>query len=237
MNNGWIKLHRSILDWEWYDDTNTRMLFIHCLLKANCRDVKYRGDIVKRGCFLTSVEILSSETSLTISQIRSSLNKLKMTNDIANETSSKGSIISITNYDLYQSNDKPVDKEIASDLTNESQTDDKPIATNKNIRSIKKEKESVYPESFETFWSSYSRPKNKGSKPEALKEWQKLSDQDKVSALQNISAYKESQSNPEYMKHAERYLKSRAWEGVNTEEPKEDDWFYNYETGKREARK
>ena len=140
MNNGWIKLHRSVLDWEWYDDINVRMLFIHCLLKANCKDVKYRGTVVKRGSFLTSVEILSSETSLTTSQIRSSLKKLKMTNDIANETSSKGSIISITNYDLYQSNDKPIDKEIASSLTIESQTDDKPIATNNNNKNIKKEK-------------------------------------------------------------------------------------------------
>jgi len=139
MNNGWIKLHRSILDWEWYDDINTRMLFIHCLLKANCRDIKYRGDIVKRGSFLTSVETLSSETSLTISQIRSSLNKLKMTNEITNETSSKGSIISITNYDIYQSNDKPLDKEIANGLTNESQTDDKPIATNNNNKNNKNE--------------------------------------------------------------------------------------------------
>jgi uncharacterized protein YdaU (DUF1376 family) len=111
-------------------------------------------------------------------------------------------------------------------------------------RELKEEKDTIvskkkvaYPEDFEIFWSSYSRPKNKGSKPEALKEWQKLSEPDKVYALQKISAYKESQSNPEYMKHAERYLKSRAWEGVNTEEPKEDDWVYNYETGRREARK
>lgn len=218
MNNGWIKLHRSILDWEWYDDTNTRMLFIHCLLKANCKDVKYRGDVVKRGSFLTSVEILSSETSLTISQIRSSLNKLKMTNDIANETSSKGSIISITNYDLYQSNDKQNDKEIANELTNESQTDDKPIATNNNIRSIKKEKKSIYSESFETFWKGYCRPKDKGSKPDAFKEWQKLTESEQQKAIDSIIPYKNSQSSPEYMKHAERYLKTKAWEGINIQE-------------------
>lgn len=138
MNNGWIKLYRSILDWEWYDDMNTRMLFIHCLLKANCRDTKYHGEVIKRGTFLTSVEILSLETGLTKSQIRTSLNKLKMTNDIANDSSGKGSIISITNYDEYQSNDKPNDNEIASGVTNQSQTDDKPIATNKNNKNEKK---------------------------------------------------------------------------------------------------
>ncbi len=31
MNDGFIKLHRKIIDWEWYDDINTKTLFIHIL--------------------------------------------------------------------------------------------------------------------------------------------------------------------------------------------------------------
>ena len=34
-NNSWIKIYRSMLDWEWYSDNNTKSLFIHCLIKAN----------------------------------------------------------------------------------------------------------------------------------------------------------------------------------------------------------
>ena len=33
--NGYIKLHRSIMDWRWYDDPNTFRMFVHLLLKAN----------------------------------------------------------------------------------------------------------------------------------------------------------------------------------------------------------
>lgn len=139
MNNGWIKLHRSLLDWEWYSDMNVRVVFIHCLLKANCKDVKYKGKDILRGSFATGLELLSRETGLTIAQIRVTLNKLKMTNEITIQTSAEGSIISITNYDLYQSNDKQNDKPIASEMTNESQTNDKPIASNNNNKNEKNE--------------------------------------------------------------------------------------------------
>ena len=144
MNNGWIKLHRSLLDWEWYSDMNVRVVFIHCLLKANCKDIRYKGKDILRGSFATGLHLLSKEVGLTVAQIRVTLNKLKMTNDIAIKTSAEGSIISVTNYNQYQGNDKPNDKPIASEMTNESQTNDKPIATNKNIKNEKnKEKDTI----------------------------------------------------------------------------------------------
>lgn len=164
-NSGWIKLHRSLLDWEWYNDMNVRIVFIHCLLKANSQDIKLKGLLIKRGSFPTGLEKLAKETGLTIAQIRVTLNKLKMTNEITSQTSSEGSIISITNYDLYQSNDKRNDTQIANEMTNESQTNDKPIATNKNIRSIKKERkeevrkpDSVSDETWQT-WIQFRKEK------------------------------------------------------------------------------
>jgi predicted transcriptional regulator len=165
MNNGWIKLYRSLLDWEWYNDMNVRIVFIHCLLKANSQDIKLKGLLIKRGSFPTGLEKLAKETGLTIAQIRVTLNKLKMTNEITSQTSSEGSIISITNYDLYQSNDKRNDTQIANEMTNESQTNDKPIATIKNIRSIKKERkeeikkpENVSDETWQT-WIQFRKEK------------------------------------------------------------------------------
>ena len=46
---GWIKLHRKILDWEWYTDAPVRILFEHLLLTANSEDKKWRGMTIKRG--------------------------------------------------------------------------------------------------------------------------------------------------------------------------------------------
>ena len=37
-NNGWIKIHRKLLEWEWADDPNMVALWIHLLLNANLTD-------------------------------------------------------------------------------------------------------------------------------------------------------------------------------------------------------
>jgi len=102
-NNGWIKLYRSMLDWEWYDDKNTLVLFIHLMLVANHKEKKWRGNIVKAGQKITSYSNLSAETGLTIQQIRTSLKKLKSTHEITLKTTSKFSLITLNNWQTYQS--------------------------------------------------------------------------------------------------------------------------------------
>ena len=91
-----------MIDWEWYDDINTKVLFLHCLFKANHKDKKYRGTVVKRGTFLTGRELLAQETGLSVRQIRTSLSKLKSTNELAIKSSSKGSVVEVVNYSKHQ---------------------------------------------------------------------------------------------------------------------------------------
>jgi DNA-binding transcriptional regulator PaaX len=91
-----------MLRWEWYDDHNVCRLFIHCLLKANHAPKKWRGKVINRGQFITSQANLSKEIGLSVKQIRASLNKLKTTGEVAVKTTNKHSMISITNYSLFQ---------------------------------------------------------------------------------------------------------------------------------------
>lgn len=135
MNNGYIKLHRKILEWEWYTEPNTMRLFLHCLLKANHKDKNWRGTIVKRGTFITSIKSLSKETGLSNSQARTSLKRLLNSKQISIQSTNRSSLISIVKYDMYQGNDNPDSKQIA----NESQTDRKQIATTKNDKNDKNE--------------------------------------------------------------------------------------------------
>jgi len=141
MKNGFIKLHRKILDWEWYDDPNCMRLFLHCLLRANFKDNNWRGITIKRGSFLTSIDTLSKETKLSISQIRTSIKKLKSTREIASLSHARHSVITIVEYESYQSVDKLGD----IDATLESQRDDFEIATNKNVKKEKNGKNSNIP--------------------------------------------------------------------------------------------
>ena len=125
---GWIKIHRRLLNWEWWDDHNTTRLFIYCLLKANHSNAKWRGQDIKRGQFITGLNSLSAETGITLQSIRTSLKKLKSTNELTIKTNNKNSLVTVINYDLYQEKNetnKPTNKQ----LTNNQQT------TNKQPRS------------------------------------------------------------------------------------------------------
>ena len=125
---GWICLHRKLTEWEWYTDANTMRLFVHFLLKANHTDKKWRGVEIKRGSFITSYEHLSTELNLSVKQTRTALDKLKRTSEVASKTTSKYSIITVLNYDLYQDNGKQEGSQRAS----EGQAKGKQRATTNN---------------------------------------------------------------------------------------------------------
>ena len=99
---GWIKLHRKMLEWEWYDDINVCRLWVHLLLKANHKDNRWKGIDVKSGQLITGRHSLSYETGLTEQQIRTSINKLKSTGEITSKIYSKFSLITITSWSEYQ---------------------------------------------------------------------------------------------------------------------------------------
>lgn len=132
---GWIKIHRQILDWEWYSDNNSFRVFMHLILKANHKEKRYKGIELKSGSVITSRDILAFETGLSVQQIRTALDKLKSTNEITIETSSKGTIIQVVKYEKYQLT--------TSESTNEQPTSNQQITTNKNE---KKENNNIVPE-------------------------------------------------------------------------------------------
>ena len=128
--NGWIKLHRQILEWEWYDDINCFRLFTHLLLKANHKEKRYKGIVVKAGQIVTSRDLLAQETGLSSQQIRTAITKLKSTNEITSVTSPQGTIIEVVNYDKYQI--------ATNEITEEQPTSNQRATTNKNDKNDKK---------------------------------------------------------------------------------------------------
>lgn len=90
---GFIKLHRKILDWEWYDDITTYRLFTHLLLSANYEDKKWHGEVVKRGSYITSYASLVRETGLSKKQIERAMKNLMKTGEVEKVTSKKNTLI------------------------------------------------------------------------------------------------------------------------------------------------
>lgn len=122
---GWICLYRKFLNWQWYTDTNVKVLFIHLLLKANYEDKVWKNIVIKRGQLITSVSKLAEETRQTIRQTRVALDKLKMTNEIAIKTTNKYTLITIEKYNNFQTvatlNDKQNDEQNGTQMTNKCQ--------------------------------------------------------------------------------------------------------------------
>ena len=105
--DGFIALHRKMLDWEWYTDANVMRVFLHCLLKANYDTRNWRGITIERGQFITSITTLASELELSAMQIRIALDKLQRTSEITISTTNKYSVISVCNYESYQDINNP----------------------------------------------------------------------------------------------------------------------------------
>ena len=94
---------RKIFDWEWYTDSKTFHLFFHCVLRANHEPNSYQGIPLKRGQFVTGRKKLSVETGLSEQEVRTILKRLKSTNEITIQSNHRNSIITVNNYDEYQS--------------------------------------------------------------------------------------------------------------------------------------
>lgn len=133
MNNGYIKLHRKILDWQWYTDIPTHILFEHLLLTVNWQDSKWKNITIKRGQRVTSLQHLSQETGLSVQQVRTSLNKLRSSQEITQSATKRYTLITIENYDLYQFEE---DKATQT-TTNYQQTNNKQITTNEEYKNNK----------------------------------------------------------------------------------------------------
>lgn len=127
MEEGWIKLHRQFLDWEWHDSPETVTLFVHLLIMANHEGKKWHGQDMSRGQVLTSRDRLSQLTGLSVQQVRTCLGRLEKTGEINQQTTNKYSVITISNYDKYQVREEA--NQPALQQTNNQQS-----TTNKNER-------------------------------------------------------------------------------------------------------
>lgn len=141
---GFIIIHRKFKNWEWYDNPATRLIFEHCLYSANFKDEVWQGLEIKRGQFPTSIEKLANANGLSIRQTRTALKNLQKTNEIDIQTTSRYSLITVNNWDLYQAKRQTGDKQ--NDKVNDKQMTCKTTCRysmitgdNRNVRQSKRQ--------------------------------------------------------------------------------------------------
>lgn len=141
---GWIKLHRKLLDWRWYNDTNVKVVFIHLLLNAVWDKAGAYGYDLRRGQYITTRKRLANDLCLTEQQIRTALTKLKKTKEISINSTNKFMLITIVNYDVYQADadtEQPTTNQqlTGKQLSNNQQTTNRQPTNNNQLTGLNKE--------------------------------------------------------------------------------------------------
>ncbi len=217
-DTGFVKIHRQIVNWEWYDDINVFKVFLHLLITVNYEDKKWQGITIPRGSKVTSLSNLAKETKLSVKQVRVALNKLKMTGEVASKVTSKYTLLSIVKYNDFQENKKTngtqKGKQEDTQMANEGQSEGKQRATTKEYKEIKKEKKD---KEDKNIYGEFQNVKLTASELEKLKETFGTTKTDKaITFLDEYIAEKNYKS-------ASHYLAIRRWviNAVDTKETKQ----------------
>lgn len=146
MKNGFICLHRKLLSSPiWKNSTPEQCkILITLLLMANYKPNKWewQGEIFEcqPGQFITSldklVEVCGKEISLQ--KVRTAIKRFEKFGFLTNESTKTGRLITIVNWQQYQTQEDETNKEDNKDLTNNQQRPNKELTPNEQSNKITK---------------------------------------------------------------------------------------------------
>lgn len=139
--NGWIKLHRKMLDNPIImKDADHLAVWMYLLLNATHAEYpalfKGKKIMLQPGQLITGRKSIAEALSVNESKVRRIMNAFESDQQIDRQRSNQNTLVTLKNWDRYQvydlQNDQPV--------TNERPTSDQRVTTNKNIKNDKNEK-------------------------------------------------------------------------------------------------
>ena len=131
--SGYIKIHRKMLNWGWYDEPNVVAVFLHLLLISNYKTTEWRGIKILPGQCIIGRKALAKTLKLSEQQIRTALDKLESTHEINRKTTNKFTVVTIENWAKYQLDENENNQQI----TNKQPTNNQQITTPKESKEIK----------------------------------------------------------------------------------------------------
>jgi len=212
---GWIKLHRQILESEiWTAERFSKgQAWVDLLLLANHKPqtIFIRGIEIKilRGQLAYSQLTLAKRWGWNFKTIVTFLRWLQNRGMLETKTNNQTTIITIQNYSLYQKKGDQSGDQSGDQKETRTETD-------KNDKNEKKEEEErLLRERFDKFWQAYPR---KEAKPDALKAWNTLKADDTLLTL-ILSAIEKHKQTAQWQKEEGRFislpagwLRKRRWE-------------------------
>jgi len=141
MAEGWIKLHRKILDWEWASDPIMMRVWLQLLFDANYEPKRWKGITVERGQLIFGRLAFSKKCGVSEQQIRTAMERLKSTSEITIKTTNRYSLVTIAKYELYQMDETETTSKSTSQLTNNQPTINQQSTTPKEVKKERKKEE------------------------------------------------------------------------------------------------
>ena len=174
---GWIKLHRRILENPIVcKDSDYLSVWIYLLLKAthNGRYELFKGEkiLLNPGQLITGRKVIASKFGISESKVFRILKSFKSEQQIEQQTSSKNSLITILNWGLYQESEHQNEQQLNSKrTTTEQQMNNKRTASEQQLNTINNDKNEKnernsngdLEEFFESIWTLYPVKMGKGS--------------------------------------------------------------------------
>lgn len=145
--SGWIKLHRRLKEWQWYDDDNCLRLLIHLLISVNYEPKKWHGIIIKPGQMVFTWPTLSSDTKMSEKQLRIAMKKLEEGREVERERAGRYQLVTLIKWDQLQGSDDEKGRMGADKRAGLGQEKDRQTAGTKEGNNIKNEETTtLFPE-------------------------------------------------------------------------------------------
>lgn len=140
--DSWVKNYRKLEQWQWYKRPHYAHLWQHLIRKAQFEQrFNVNGQKVDRGQVDFSIRQLSGETGVSVSVVRKFLEVLENSTEISTVHKGKNlrdlTIISITNYEHYQSASGGIAQQTAQQAHSNRTVTAQQAHNFKNVKNVK----------------------------------------------------------------------------------------------------
>ena len=203
-SQGWISLHRKLLDNPIFSNYKLLQTFLYCLLKASHSDREQLvGDElvnIKTGQLVTGRKAISKATKLSEQNVRTALNRLEKLGILTIKPTTKYSLITVVTWESHQQTNQQV--------TNKQPTTNQRVTTNNNCNNVNndnKREKIPYQLIADAYEKNYSEPTgNAGLVP--TKQWSSKR-KSAIKKLWNLDTDNELEKNhTNNIEHWERYF-------------------------------
>lgn len=149
---GWIKLHRKLLENPIITkDSDYLSVWIYLLLNTTHKeyDVLFKGKRItlNKGQLLTGRKSISEKLKIEENKVQRILKTLENEHQIEQQSSNQNRLITIVSWNKYQQDEQQDEQQVNNECTTDEQqmnnkctTDEQRVNTNKNVKNIKNDK-------------------------------------------------------------------------------------------------